>query len=114
MLLFPKKWGNPDESDQIPTWIGWGDLRIALFIGLTLGIIHGIASFAFAYVIGSIYAIGSILIRGRAALKSSNQLPFWPFLWLGWLLAVFFHGEILQYAEGVFDSVALIVKYISL
>ncbi len=46
-----------DDTIDIPTWMGGGDLRIALFIGLTLGVLHGIASFAFAYIIGSIVGI---------------------------------------------------------
>jgi len=48
-------------DEEIPTWVGGGDLRIALFIGITLGTIHGIASFAFAYIIGSIIGIGYLI-----------------------------------------------------
>ena len=55
-MMLADIWRKPkkEESLDIPTWIGGGDLRIALFIGLTLGIVHGVASFAFAYIIGSI------------------------------------------------------------
>ena len=53
---------SPKESQEesIPSWVGGGDLRVALFIGLTLGTLHGIASFAIAYIIGSI--VGVILM----------------------------------------------------
>lgn len=49
---------STESSDlEVPTWIGGGDLRIALFIGLTLGTLHGIVSFVFAYILGSIIGI---------------------------------------------------------
>ena len=30
------------EQEEIPSWIGGGDLRIALFMGITLGSIHSL------------------------------------------------------------------------
>jgi hypothetical protein len=55
MLIAPWKKNVEDEDNlDIPTWIGGGDLRVAIFIGLTMGVVHGIMSFAFAYIIGSI------------------------------------------------------------
>jgi hypothetical protein len=114
MLFFPKSKNNSnDATDDIPTWIGWGDLRIALFIWLTLWLIHGIASFAFAYIIGSIYAIGSLLYK-RGFTWSGHQIPFGPFLWLGWLLAVFFHTEILSYGETLSENISYIIRYMDL
>ncbi len=96
MLLFGKfntphdKW----EDITIPTWVGGGDLRIALFIGLSLGTIHGIASFFFAYIIGSIIGIYILLRKGRT--QKSHEIPFWPFLAIGWVLAIFFYEDILD------------------
>jgi prepilin signal peptidase PulO-like enzyme (type II secretory pathway) len=97
MLLIPENARDHSRTpeEDIPTWVWWGDLRVALFIGITLGTIHGIASFAFAYVIGSIFGI--IILSLRFMKKRYNsQIPFWPFLGLGWILSVIFHAQILN------------------
>lgn len=86
------------ESEPIPTWVGGGDLRIAIFIGLTLGVVHGIASFVFAYIIGSIVGI-VYLIRKSYTPWMSSEIPFWPFLGMGWFLSMIFHSEIIRYVE---------------
>ena len=52
-----------DESIDIPVWIGWWDLRIAIFIGLTMGILHGVTSFAIAYILGSIVWISLLIFN---------------------------------------------------
>lgn len=83
-----------EEEIDIPTWIGGGDLRLALFIWLTLGMLHGFASFIFAYILGSIIWICLLtynIVRWR---KTQSKIPFWPFLWVGWLMSVFFYKEI--------------------
>lgn len=88
-----KKNKQEDEID-IPTWIGGGDLRIALFIWLSLGTLHWIASFAFAYVVWSIiwiYILTNNMLRWK---KTQSQIPFGPFLWIGWLLSIIFYREI--------------------
>jgi hypothetical protein len=67
---------------------------LALFIWLTLGMLHGFASFIFAYILGSIIWICLLtynIVRWR---KTQSKIPFWPFLWVGWLMSVFFYKEI--------------------
>lgn len=90
--FFRKK--RQEDEVEIPTWVGWGDLRIALFIGLTLGTLHGIMSFSFAYIIWSIFWIIILLSNLIQGKKTRSQIPFWPFLWIGWLLAILFYSEI--------------------
>lgn len=89
---------NTDNSDEIPSWIGWWDLRIALFIGLTLGTLHGMVAFFIAYCIWSIVWIGILMKNGR----KNSQIPFWPFLGIGWLISIYFHNEILMYMTNNF------------
>ena len=62
------------ESDEIdiPTWVGGGDLRIALFIGLTLGSIHTVSTLLFAYILGSLIGVILIVKRGR----KNSQIAF--------------------------------------
>lgn len=88
-----------DIDIEIPTWIGWGDLRIAFFIGLTLWGIHSITTLIFAYVIGSIVWV-SMLIHGRFHKRqNSHEIAFWPFLGIGWILSLTFYSEILDYVN---------------
>lgn len=85
-------------TEEIPTWIGAGDLRIALFIGLTLWTIHSISSVMFAYIIGSVVWIGIIVFdRYKWRKNISHQIAFGPFLWIGWIVSLIFHSEIIWY-----------------
>lgn len=83
-----------DEGIDIPTWIGGGDLRLAIFIWLTLGMLHGFASFAIAYILGSIVWIFLLAYNTIKWRKTQSKIPFWPFLWIGWLMSTFFYKEI--------------------
>lgn len=90
------------DAEAIPTWIGWGDLRIAIFIGLSLWWIHTLTSLFFAYCIGSIIWIW-ILISARIQWKEqTHEVPFWPFLAAGWILSLTFYTEILDYVNLFF------------
>lgn len=97
IMMLADIWRKPkkEESLDIPTWIGGGDLRIALFIGLTLGIVHGVASFAFAYIIGSIVWIGILLYNILRWKQTTSQIPFGPFLSIGWILSILLYPEII-------------------
>lgn len=93
--IFRKNVPVSHQEEDIPTWIGWGDLRIALFIGLTLGTIHTFSTLLFAYIIGSVIWV-LILMRKWG----SHQIPFWPFLGIGWILSIIFYSEILSIIEN--------------
>lgn len=98
---FLKKEEPNEIEDEIPAWVWWWDLRIALFIWLTLGLIHWIAAFFIAYCLGSIVGI-LYLIKYRK--RGNTQIPFWPFLGIGWITVIYFHSEILIY---VIDSIKI-------
>jgi prepilin signal peptidase PulO-like enzyme (type II secretory pathway) len=90
--IFRKK--NEDDEVEIPTWIGWWDLRVAIFIGLTLGTIHGVVSLGIAYIFWSIIWVTILLINAIKKRKTQSQIPFWPFLGFGWIMAILFYPEI--------------------
>jgi prepilin signal peptidase PulO-like enzyme (type II secretory pathway) len=94
--LFQKK-DTREGEEEIPTWVGGGDLRIAIFIWLTLWTIHGISSFVFAYILGSIVWISLLIIQSVKKTKMKKEIAFWPFLWIGWILSILFHEQILNY-----------------
>lgn len=95
MLIDIWRTPRPEEILEIPTWIGGGDLRIAIFAWLTLGVVHGIASFAFAYIIGSMIWVTILLYNAIQRKKTESQIPFWPFLGIGWILSILFYPEII-------------------
>jgi prepilin signal peptidase PulO-like enzyme (type II secretory pathway) len=88
---------NPEF--QIPTWIGGWDLRIALFIGLTLWGIHTLSTVMIAYIVGSIVGILLILIAKFSGKSISHEVPFGPFLAIGWIISLSFYQEILDYVQ---------------
>ncbi len=72
-------------------WLGFGDVKLAFFMGLFLGFPNILVALFLSFFIGAIIGIGLIL-SGKKSLKS--EIPFGPFLVTGTLLAVFF-GEFL-------------------
>ncbi len=97
VLVLVDIWRKPrkEETLEIPTWIGGGDLRIAIFNWLTLGIVHGVVSFMFAYIIGSIVWIIILIVNFWRWKQTKSQIPFWPFLGIGWILSILFYPEII-------------------
>jgi prepilin signal peptidase PulO-like enzyme (type II secretory pathway) len=89
------------ESDDIVTWVWWGDLRIALFLWLTLGVLHGVTAFMIAYIAGSIFSI-LFLIFSKTR---TSQIAFGPFLALGWMVVIVWHGEILDLAQAYLSHI---------
>jgi len=99
---FDKEVEETNEEDPvIPTWMWGGDLRIALFIGLTLGTVHTFVAVICWYIIGSIYGIYTLIQKRIQHKPWTTLIPFWPFLWLGWILALSFHSVILKFFENL-------------
>lgn len=79
------------------TWMGGGDLRIAIFMGLLAGTKIALLGLFAAYIIGSIIGVGIIAVK-----RSRNiQVPFGPYLAAGLYVALFFHVEILNWYFGL-------------
>lgn len=65
-------------------WVGYGDVKLSIFIGLLLGWPKALLAFGLANVIGFLVVLPGIL-TGRLDRKS--QMPFGPFLIIGTVLA---------------------------
>lgn len=75
-------------------WMGWGDFKLAILMGLILGWPKILLALFFAFFLGAL--IGLILIfLGKKTLKS--EIPFAPFLVSGTFLAIFFGKEIINF-----------------
>lgn len=72
--------------------IGAGDLRIGLFIGLSLGWPKILIALSISYLIGSLVAL-FFLISGRK--KMTSRIPLGPFLSLGTIITIFYGEKIL-------------------
>jgi prepilin signal peptidase PulO-like enzyme (type II secretory pathway) len=80
-------------------WIGFGDVKFGVFMGLFLGFPLIVVAFFFSYLVGAI--IGSILLlRHIKGLRS--EVPFGPFLVLGTFIAYFYGNSIIQWYLNIF------------
>jgi len=85
-------------------WIGLGDVKLAVGMGLYLGLAEGLSSFALAFWIGAAFAllqmlvqfiVGKLQLRERGkSITMKSEIPFAPFLILGMLLAYIYSSDI--------------------
>jgi len=74
-------------------WLGFGDVKLALFLGIFLGWPNIFLSLFLSFIIGAIMGIGLIAFKGKG-LKS--QVPFAPFLLIGTFIAFFWGDRIIS------------------
>lgn len=75
------------------TWMGLGDGKLALSIGWTLGISQGISALLMSFWIGAIVSL-IIMASGKTRLGLKSQIPFGPFLIIGFFIAFIWHLDI--------------------
>lgn len=75
-------------------WLGFGDVKLAFFIGLFLSFPNVLVALFLAFSIGAIIGIGLIL-AGKKTLKS--KVPFGPFLVIGTFIALFFGNRMVNW-----------------
>jgi len=74
-------------------WMGWGDLRIAILLGLVAGH-YTIAATVTSYIAGSVIGIITLItlkLKWQKDLRGV-QIPFGPFLAI-WIFTIVFFGE---------------------
>ena len=82
-----------DDDNELPGWIGGGDLRLGILMGLVLGGKMGLVAVFLSYTTAAI-----VMLPIYAWQKGKHSLfPFGPFLVLGTFLAMFWGEEILQW-----------------
>lgn len=90
---FEKLFPSSQDDEEIPTWIGGGDLRLSLIIGLTLGWKMGFVAIFLAYITAAIVMFPLYLFQK----KKDSLFAFGPFLILGTFLAMFWGKKILAW-----------------
>lgn len=84
------------------TWMGGGDAKLAIGIGLLLGPINTFLAILLASWLGSIYGI-SVLVREKSKKKTlSHQIPFGPFLAIGTFLSLLFGSQLTLWYAKIF------------
>jgi len=80
-------------------WIGGGDIRLGLLIGLSLGWPGALVAIIISYFIGSIAGIGLILVGKK---KWSSKVPLGVFLAAGTIITLFWQEQILNWYLNIF------------
>ncbi|MSU60548.1 MAG: prepilin peptidase [Candidatus Staskawiczbacteria bacterium] len=81
-------------------WMGFGDVKLAILLGLILGFPNILAGLFLAFFSGAIIGVALMLID-KKGLKS--ELPFAPFLILGTFLAMFWGQQLINWYTGLFS-----------
>lgn len=79
-------------------WIGGGDLRLALFMGIILGPAKVVVALFIAYLIGSIVGISLIMAKKKSM---KERIPFGPFLCIGTFIALFWGQQLIDWYFGM-------------
>jgi leader peptidase (prepilin peptidase)/N-methyltransferase len=80
-------------------WLGFGDVKLAFFMGLFLGFPNILVAFFISFLIGAIIGLG-LIFCGKKSLKS--EVPFGPFLVTGTFLALFLGNQIINWYFNLF------------
>jgi prepilin signal peptidase PulO-like enzyme (type II secretory pathway) len=81
------------------TWIGGGDIKLGLLLGLLVGWPLVLVNLVLAYLIGTLYAV-VMLVSRRASLKT--YLPFGPMLVMAFFITAYYGEQIANWYETWF------------
>jgi len=88
-------------------WLGLGDAKLALGLGLFLGFPAALSAVTLAFWSGALVGLAllgiSVLSRTRKSYNMKSEVPFAPFLFLGALLVYFFQIDVFT----IFSSFSL-------
>ena len=80
-------------------WMGFGDVKLAILLGLILGFPDILAGLFLAFLFGAIIGLGAIFFK-KKGLKS--EIPFGPFLIIGTFLAMLWGQQIMNWYVSFF------------
>ena len=79
-------------------WMGFGDVKLAILMGLLLGVRPVLAALFVAFFLGSVISI-FLMVSHKKGLKS--EIPFGPFLIAGTFIALFWGSNIINWYLGL-------------
>jgi len=89
-------------------WMGFGDAKLALPLGMVVAFPAAYSMIVFAFLFGAVISVALLIIqkllkKGKTSLRYSgipltmkSEVPFAPFLILGFLYTALFHADIFQ------------------
>jgi leader peptidase (prepilin peptidase)/N-methyltransferase len=80
-------------------WMGLGDVKLALFIGLFLGYPDILVALFLSFLIGAIIGVG-LISAGKKTLRS--EVPFGPFLVIGTFISMFWGESLINWYLNLF------------
>ncbi len=80
------------------TWVGGGDIRLAMVIGFLLGPELGTLALLFAYALGSLAGLYLIFVRRR---DMRSHVPFGTFMVIGTYLSLFLGARCIDWYLGL-------------
>lgn len=75
-------------------WIGLGDVKLGLWLGMLVGVQLVYPATMVSYILGALVAI---FLLWRNKKKMSSQVPFGPFLVLGFLISFFWGSKMIEW-----------------
>ena len=85
----------PEEEDDEPVAMGFGDVKLAAVLGVILGWQNLLVALLFAFIFG---AVGGVIMR---FIDGNRLVPFGPYLALGGMLALFIGSDIIGWYLGM-------------
>lgn len=80
-------------------WMGFGDVKLAFFMGLFLGYPNILVALFLAFFLGAIIGVGLIFFKNK---NLKSEVPFGPFLITGTFLALLWGQEIIGLYTNLF------------
>ena len=75
-------------------WIGGGDVRLGLMMGVWLGWQGVLAALLFAYIVGAIFSVGMLIAKKKTWI---SEIPFGTFLSLGTFFAMYWGQQLIRF-----------------
>jgi prepilin signal peptidase PulO-like enzyme (type II secretory pathway) len=99
---FEKIFKTNEDEEEIPAWVGGGDLRLVLIMGLLLGVKMSFVALFLAFFTASLVVMPVHFFQT----KKESMFPFGPFLILGTFLTLFWGENILGWYLQLIGVVA--------
>jgi len=80
-------------------WIGGGDIRIGILMGIILGWQLTLLALWFAYVLGAFVAVTLLIVQKK---KMADEIAFGTYLTVATVIALFFGSDIIVWYWGLF------------
>ena len=87
-------------------WMGFGDVKLAILLGLILGFPDILVGLFLAFFFGAIIGVGAIFLSlpagSQAKIGFKSEIPFGPFLITGTLITMFWGQQIIDFYLSFF------------